>query len=149
MTFPAPVTAAKAPAFFTSCSRQRTAPPGRSRRAGPEWTDAKQAQRLPDRGATSPATASRSRWLGGEKWRAGHCLVGDAWDSLQPCTLTRHPPQTDGWLRPAKTLVWLGNRRWMPACRSRAPSRPAAPRNSLNPFVRGGVHELILPGRSC
>jgi hypothetical protein len=66
---------------------------------------------------------------------------GDAWDSLQPCTLTRHPPQTGGWLRPAKTLVWLGNRRWMLACRSRTPSRPAAPRNSL-------LAQPVRPGRS-
>jgi hypothetical protein len=43
---------------------------------------------------------------------------GDAWESLQPCTLTQHPTRADSRVRPAKRRVWPGDRRGMPQCRS-------------------------------
>ena len=73
---------------------------------------------------------------------------GDAWESLQPRTLTRHPPRAGSDVSSAKRLVWLGDRRWMPPCRSRTPGRLTLPATrSTVPREAESTNWSFLDGR--
>src|SRR6476659_7911176 len=71
-----------------------------------------------------------------------HRLKGDAWESLQRCTLTRGPVGADRWRMSARRLALKRNQPYLPRCRGWTPSRLTPSRDSLGRLGRDRVHEL-------